>query len=153
MREYETVFVLHPNLDDARVEEEIEGVKQTIVSASGEVLDVERWGRRRLAYSINKVHEGIYTLVRFSSGPEVVGLLERRYRLREDILRHLTVLSHGRPAEPVHRHEDGAEQPDGLAADTRTGEEAQTPVTEGQAAEPVPASSPAQGDASAPESA
>ncbi len=108
LREYETVFVLHPNLEEARVEEEIEGVRQTIGAASGEVLDVERWGRRKLAYTIGKVNEGIYTLVRFRSEPGVVADLERRYRLREEVLRHLTVLSQGPPpAQPFHPREEG----------------------------------------------
>jgi len=103
LREYETVFVLHPNTDDARLEEEIEGIRQTVHAGAGEIVDVERWGRRKLAYVIKKVNEGIYTLIRFRSEPSVIAELERRYRLREDILRHLTVLSEGPPSEPPHR--------------------------------------------------
>jgi small subunit ribosomal protein S6 len=107
LREYETVFVLHPGLEDARVEEEIEGVRSTIMATSGEILDVERWGRRKLAYTIGKVNEGIYTLIRFRSGPNVVTDLERRYRLREDVMRHLTVVSQGPPpSDMAHRRDE-----------------------------------------------
>jgi small subunit ribosomal protein S6 len=127
LREYETVFVLHPNLEEGRVEEEIEGIKQTITAASGEILDVERWGRRRLAYSINKVHEGIYTLIRFRSGSSVVSSLERRYRLREDVLRYLTVLSHGRPPESMQRREEDGDH-----------EEIATPGVEPTGEAPIP---------------
>ncbi len=108
LREYETVFVLHPGLEDARVEEEIEGVRSTIAAASGEILDEERWGRRKLAYTIGKVNEGIYTLIRFRSEAGVVTDLERRYRLREDILRHLTVLSQGPPPSEMGMRRDEA---------------------------------------------
>ena len=109
LREYETVFVLHPGLEEARIEEEIEGVRSVIAAASGEILDVERWGRRKLAYTIGKVNEGIYTLVRFRSEAGVVNDLERRYRLREDIMRHLTVLSQGPPPAEMgmHREDSG----------------------------------------------
>jgi small subunit ribosomal protein S6 len=109
LREYETVFILHPSSEEARVEEEIEGVRQTILAGSGEIVQVDRWGRRRMAYGIRKVNEGIYTLIRFRSGPGVVMDLERRYRLREDVLRHLTVVAQG-PAmslEPPRREVEG----------------------------------------------
>lgn len=108
LREYETVFVLHPGLEDARVEEEIEGVRSTISAASGEILDVERWGRRKLAYTIGKVHEGIYTLIRFRAEANAISDLERRYRLREDILRHLTVVSQGPPPGEMGQRRDEA---------------------------------------------
>jgi small subunit ribosomal protein S6 len=111
LKEYETVFVLHPSLEDSRVEEEVEGVRQTILAGAGEVVDVERWGRRKLAYSIRKVNEGIYTLVRFRSEPGVISDLERRYRLREDVLRHLTVVAQGPPgSEMIRRREAEAAQ-------------------------------------------
>lgn len=105
LREYETVFILRPNVEEARVEEEIEGVRQAIQGASGEILGIERWGRRRLAYEIRKVNEGIYTLIRFRANPSIVQDLERRYRLREDVLRHLTVIAQGPPPEPPVRRE------------------------------------------------
>jgi small subunit ribosomal protein S6 len=100
LREYETVFILHPGLEDQQIEEEIEGVRKTIEAGSGEIVSVERWGRRKLAYEIRKVHEGIYTLIRFRSDVGVFQELERRYRLRENVLRHLTVVAQGPPPEP-----------------------------------------------------
>lgn len=107
LKDYETVFILHPRTEDAKLEEEIDAVRQLIEASSGTVVDVERWGRRKLAYEIGKVNEGIYTLVRFRSGPAVVQELERRYRLKEDVLRHLTVASHGLPVEPGRREPAG----------------------------------------------
>lgn len=146
LREYETVFVLHPGLEEARIEEEIEGVRSVIAAASGEILDVERWGRRKLAYTIGKVNEGIYTLVRFRSEAGVVNDLERRYRLREDIMRHLTVLSQGPPPAEMgmHREDSGLHvvgAPQEAAAPSIEGGEAvpgTAPVTMTDAAEPAP---------------
>ncbi|MBM3287321.1 MAG: 30S ribosomal protein S6 [Candidatus Eisenbacteria bacterium] len=117
LKEYETVFVLHPNLDESRVEEEVAGVKQTILSGSGEVVDIERWGRRKLAYSIQKVHEGIYTLIRFRSEAGVIGDLERRYRLREDVLRHLTVVAQGPPGSEIMRRREAEAAPQSAVTD------------------------------------
>lgn len=116
MREYETVFILHPNLDEARVEEEIEGVRQVILNASGEVVQVDRWGRRKLAYEIRKMNEGIYTLLRFRAEAGVLNDLERRYRLREDVLRHLTVVAQGPVVELHHRREVEGPAAEGVGA-------------------------------------
>ncbi len=108
LREYETVFILHPNLDETRVEEEIEGVRQVILGASGEIVQVDRWGRRKLAYEIRKLNEGIYTLLRFRAEAGVLQDLERRYRLREDVLRHLTVVAQGPIVESAPRRIEAA---------------------------------------------
>ena len=103
MREYETVFILHPDVDEAGIEREIEAVRKTIEEGQGEVAGVYKWGRRKLAYQIQKVNEGFYTLIRFRSGAEVLKELDRRYKLNESILRHLTVHSSGEPNPPDYR--------------------------------------------------
>lgn len=100
MREYETVIVLDPALDDARVDQEVETVSTVITQGGGEVLEVQRWGRRRLAYEVQKKREGNYSLVRFKSERGVLDELKRRYLLNESLLRHLTVLSLGPSAPP-----------------------------------------------------
>ncbi len=117
MREYETVFVLHPSVDEKELEAEVQAIQDMITGAGGTIEEVERWGRRRLAYEIQKVHEGTYTLIRFKSEAQTLRDLERRYRLNEKLLRFLTVLSEGPPppphldTEPEQRdrghHEDG----------------------------------------------
>jgi small subunit ribosomal protein S6 len=103
MREYETIFVLEPNFDEAAVENEIEKLRDIIQNDGGEVLAVEKWGRRKLAYEIRKKKEGIYTLIRFKAKTSVLPLINRRYHLHEQLLRHLTVLYEAPPvgAAPV----------------------------------------------------
>jgi len=100
VREYETVIVLDPGLDDTRVDQEIDTVSSVITQGGGEILEVQRWGRRRLAYEVQKKREGVYTLIRFKSERGVLEELHRRYLLNESLLRHLTVLSLGPSAPP-----------------------------------------------------
>lgn len=92
MTKYETTFILEPGLDETRVNNEIERASQWIRDLGGEVLDVQRWGKRRLAYEIGKKRDGIYTLiVHQGEGPQVKEL-ERRLRLNESVMRVLSVV-------------------------------------------------------------
>ena len=95
MREYETTIVLDPGLDETRVNQEIETVGNVITQGGGEVLEVWRWGRRRLAYEIGKRREGVYTVIRFRSEPQVLADLEKRFKLNESLMRHQIMKSSG----------------------------------------------------------
>ena len=95
MREYETVFILHPKVDDAGIDREIEGVKKTIGNGQGEVVGVHKWGRRKLAYPIRRASDGFYIILRFKSDAGVLLELDRRFRINESVLRALTVISPG----------------------------------------------------------
>ena len=101
MREYETIFVVEPNQDEASVDAEIEKLRDLVTTAGGEIVVVEKWGRRKLAYEIRKRKEGIYTLIRFMATPAALVALNRRYQLNENLLRHLTVLYEAPPPAPV----------------------------------------------------
>jgi small subunit ribosomal protein S6 len=89
---YETTFILEPGLDETRMNEEIEKVSQWIRDLGGEVLDVQRWGKRRLAYEIGKRRDGVYTLILHQGSGPLVKELERRLRLNESVMRVLTVM-------------------------------------------------------------
>src|SRR5436309_13584244 len=89
---YETTFVLEPGLDEARVNEEIERVSQWIRDLGGELLEVQRWGKKRLAYEIEKKRDGIYTLLLYQGAGAMVKEIERRLRLNESVMRGLTVI-------------------------------------------------------------
>jgi small subunit ribosomal protein S6 len=93
VREYETVFIVDPGCDDEQVDREIDTVKEVITQGSGQIVEIQVWGKRRLAYEIRKKKEGTYAFVRFKCGPSVLQELNRRFKLNELILRHLTVLS------------------------------------------------------------
>ncbi len=92
MNKYETTFILDPGLDENRVGEEVERVSQWIKDLGGEVIEVQRWGKRRLSYEINRKRDGVYTLMVHESPGAVVKEIERRMRLNEQFMRVLTVL-------------------------------------------------------------
>ena len=92
MTKYETTFILEPGLDETRVNEEVERVSQWIRDLGGELLDTQRWGKRRLSYEINKKRDGVYTLLLYQGPGAMVKEIERRLRLNESIMRVLTVL-------------------------------------------------------------
>jgi small subunit ribosomal protein S6 len=89
---YETTFILEPGLDETKANEEVEKVSQWIKDGGGEVVEVQRWGKRRLAYEINKKRDGVYTHVLHTSPADLVKELERRMRLNESVMRILTVI-------------------------------------------------------------
>src|SRR5437667_10279299 len=106
MKLYETTVIFDPGLEEARVNEEVERVTQPIAQAGGEVIEVQRWGKRKLAYMIRKRRDGTYVHVKHKSPPELIAEMDRRFRLNESVLRHLTVLAvkeSPRPAEEPGR--------------------------------------------------
>ena len=93
MREYETTIVLRTNLEEAELEKEIQTVESGITGKGGEIVQLERWGKRRLAYEIERQHEGYYVMFRYTAIAEVPADLEKRFRINERLLRHLTVIA------------------------------------------------------------
>ncbi|MCY6485355.1 30S ribosomal protein S6 [Clostridium aestuarii] len=91
MRNYETLFILHPSLDEEAIKANIEKFKGVIENNGGVVDNVDEWGRRKLAYPIQKVNEGYYTLVNFKSSPELPKELERVFRITDGVLRFMVI--------------------------------------------------------------
>jgi small subunit ribosomal protein S6 len=89
---YETTFILEPGLDENRINEEVDRVSTWIKDLGGEVLEVQRWGKRRLSYEIHRKRDGIYTLILHQSPNNVVREVERRLGLNESVLRLLSVI-------------------------------------------------------------
>ena len=91
MRKYETVFILHPSLDEEAVKANVEKFKGVIENGGGVVENVDNWGKRKLAYEIKKVNEGYYTLVNFNSDPELPKELDRVFRITDTVIRHMII--------------------------------------------------------------
>jgi small subunit ribosomal protein S6 len=91
MREYETVFILDPKLDESQVRDEVAKVQNVIAGLEGEITGVEPGGKRRLTYEIKGNKEGYYTLITFRSEPSSIVEIERAYKLNENVLRHVIV--------------------------------------------------------------
>lgn len=91
MRQYETMVLLSPELTDETVEEKISGFEKKVTGGGGEILNVDRWGKKRLAYPIQRQRHGIYFIVTYHSEPEVVADIERDMRIDEETWRYMTV--------------------------------------------------------------
>ena len=90
-RIYEELFIVKPDAPEEEVDQFVEQLK-TQLTASGATVDkVEKWGKRRLAYKVDKYREGAYVLFQFTAGPETVKELERRLRVSDVVLKFLTV--------------------------------------------------------------
>ena len=88
---YETTFVGAPTLTEEENLAIVSSLENTIAEGKGTLIRTEPWGKRRLAYRVQKFDEGYYTLLFYESEPAVVHELERRIRLNENLLRFLTV--------------------------------------------------------------
>ena len=87
---YETLFIVNPTLG----EEEVAAVAQkfqALVEKNGTVDKVEDWGKRRLAYAIEDLHEGYYTLIQFTSAPSFPAELDRVFKITDGIMRSIIV--------------------------------------------------------------
>ena len=91
MNEYELMYVLHPRLSAEEISETIARISALVTDPGGEVLSVDEWGRRRLAYPIEKNLEGYYVLTTFKAPSSVAAPLEAQLNLSEDVLRHLLI--------------------------------------------------------------
>ena len=90
MRKYEVMFILKSNLEEERRNEVINKFK-SIIETDGEIISVDEWGNRKLAYEINKVNEGYYVLINFNAGTNLPQELDRNFRISDDVMRHLIV--------------------------------------------------------------
>ena len=91
MRKYETIFILHPSFDEEAVKANIEKFQGVIENGGGKVENVDFWGKRKLAYEINKVNEGYYTLINFEANTELPKELDRVFRITDGVIRHIIV--------------------------------------------------------------
>jgi len=89
---YETVYILDPGFDEAKAAEEADKVSGWIKDLAGEVVEVQKWGKRRLAYEINRKRDGVYTMIVWEGSGGMVKELERRLHLDENVMRTLTTL-------------------------------------------------------------
>lgn len=90
MRSYETIFVLRPNLEEEAKNALIEKFK-TIINTAGEVVNVDEWGTRKLAYEIEKLRDGYYVLVNFKATIDLPSELERNFRISDDVIRYIVI--------------------------------------------------------------
>lgn len=91
MRSYEIMYVMKPDLDEEKMTAVMEKFNNIITDNGGEVVSVDKWGKRRMAYEIKDYREGIYILVNFKSEASTAQELDRVMKITDDILRFMIV--------------------------------------------------------------
>ena len=99
MELYETIFIIHAELNEEDVEGHVKRVETLVTRLGGEVSKTERWGKKRLAYEVNKQRYGYYVLMRLRGDSTVLSELERHYRLTEVIIKSLVIRLKAEPKE------------------------------------------------------
>jgi small subunit ribosomal protein S6 len=91
MRRYELMLVLRPDAPEERIQAVLEKATRQLTDAGGQIVKAAPWGRRRLAYPIDRYREGSYHILHFDAPPEAIVDLERTLLITEEVLRHLVV--------------------------------------------------------------
>ena len=95
MPQYEALFIVTPSFDEGGVAEVSEAVKELVEANDGQVLFVDLWGRRRLAYPVQGHGDGYYVLMVFNGESELLDRINNHFRITEPIIRHLVVTFEG----------------------------------------------------------
>lgn len=90
MHFYESIFIVRPSLSDEDTTKLIEKMK-SVVEKSGTIMKAENWGRKKLAYEVKCERKGTFVYLHFQANGDVIGELERSYRLEDSVLKFLTV--------------------------------------------------------------
>ena len=107
---YESVVIINAALEDDQINTAINRIEVSIKTNGGEIEEVDQWGRKRLAYPINKSKSGFYVVFRYVSPSDAVAKIERDLRLDETVMRYLTVLLDSRALEHYAQQKNKAEK-------------------------------------------
>ena len=94
MQSYENIVVIKPQLSDEQVVELLDKAKKLITDNGGEILVEDKWGRRKLAFPIDKAREGYYAYTKFKAPAPTIEKLSRHFRVLDTILRVTTFRAH-----------------------------------------------------------
>ena len=107
---YESVVIINAALEDEQINTAINRIEVSIKTNGGEIEEVDQWGRKRLAYPINKSKSGFYVVFRYVSPSDSIAKIERDLRLDETVMRYLTVLLDSRALEHYAQQKNKAEK-------------------------------------------
>ena len=91
MKAYELLFFVAPSIDEESRAAVMKRIETTIAEGQGTVDNVDNWGKRKLAYEINGLTDGVYTLIDFHADPAEVAELDRVLRISDVVVRHMIV--------------------------------------------------------------
>jgi small subunit ribosomal protein S6 len=109
VRRYELMLIIRPDAPDEKAAAVIDRTTRYVVASGGQIVTVAPWGRRRLAYPIDRHREGSYHIVVFESPAEAIAELERSLQITEEVIRFLVT----RTIKPVKARRDAAATEDG----------------------------------------
>ena len=112
MRDYEMIYITDAALDEEQTNALVQRFSDLVTDRGGVVDRVERWGKRRLAYTIADHREGDYTVMHFKADASITGELDRQMKLADQVVRHMLVRNDTPPAVP----EEEPAEPEGEAA-------------------------------------
>jgi small subunit ribosomal protein S6 len=92
MRQYETGFLLAPDLTDDESEKIIQQMAEVVAQRNGRMIRIDRWGKRKTAYALGKFGEANYVFFHYEGGAEIPHELQRRFKQMDTVLRYLTLV-------------------------------------------------------------
>jgi len=102
-KHYESVVIINASLEDEQVQQTISNIKESITTNGGEITAIDDWGRKRLAYNINKSKSGYYLISRFTALPAMVVNFERALKLDETVIRYMTIALDKKALENIEK--------------------------------------------------
>lgn len=102
-RLYETMIILDPQLDQTKIEELVNKIQKMITDEGGSIRKVEHWGKKRMAYEIQKKQYGYYVYFLYDSNGKILPQLEKEFRLNEFIMRNLTIRLDDKAAKQLEK--------------------------------------------------
>ncbi len=115
MRNYEIVYIVSPEIEEENLEAVTEKITQMVVDGGGQVLRLDPWGRRKLAYPIQNFREGHYVVAQIELEPAAISDFQSKLGLAEEIIRYLVVRTEERPMEPAQA--EPSQEPSSKRAD------------------------------------
>ena len=91
MNIYENIIILNPTLPDEEINGAVSKIKEIVIQSGGEVLKTDMWGRKKLAYPIDKHNKGFYTMLVYKTPPETIRKLEEFYKVFDPVIKFMVV--------------------------------------------------------------
>ncbi len=91
MRRYETIFIIRPSAGEEEINRIVENTKQIILGEQGSIIEMNKWGMKKLAYLIKKESLGYYVFFDYAGTPAAVAEMERKFRIEDLVLKYLTI--------------------------------------------------------------
>jgi len=109
MNIYENIVILDSTLSDEESEGAVTKIKEIITGSGGEVLKVDVWGRRKLAYEIKKHKKGLYVLLLYKTPPATIKKLEDFYRVSDSVIKYMIIKLESKQIRDIEKFEEVAE--------------------------------------------